>query len=251
MKVTCAVFLAATTFSPTARAQTVLHEQQDSAGFQSSQRWAFELRLGPYRPQIDSEFNGTSSPHQLYFGTKRRLMFQLEGDYQFYRGFGSAAVSVGVGYYRESANAFIERGDASQRSGDITALTLYPAMLGLVYRFDVPLRRFAIPLVPYAKLGLTYTIWSISNGNGDVASFEDQSGGRGRGGTAGWAAGAGLAFLLNVLDPSASRALDGEVGINNTYVFFEIDHFASSGLGRQNVLNVGDDTWFGGLLVEF
>jgi hypothetical protein len=120
----------------------------------------------------------------------------------------------------------------------------------VAYRFDVLARRYGIPLVPYAKLALTYTIWSISNGNGDVAT-SDQPHGRGRGGTAGWSAGAGLAFLLNFLDPTAARSFDGESGVNRTYVFFELDHFDGSGLGRKNVLRVGDDTWCAGLMFEF
>jgi hypothetical protein len=250
MRAAVAAFLLAMTGAPLARAQAVLHEQ-DEPGYQSPQRWAIELRLGPYSPDVDSEFKGGSSPHQLYFGTKHRLMFQVEGDFEFFRAFGTAAATVSLGFFRESANAFVEGGDGTQRSGDSTALTLYPAAIGLAYRFDLPARRFGIPLVPYGKLGLTYTIWSISNGNGDVASVEGASGGRGRGGTPGWSAGAGLAFLLNFLDPGAAHNFDTESGVNRTYLFFELDHMDGSGLGKKNALRVGDDTWCGGLMFEF
>jgi hypothetical protein len=232
--------------APLARAQAVLRQDEPEAG-RSDQRWAVELRFGPYSPDIDSEFKGGATPHQQFFGTKNRLMFQVEGDYQFFNRFGTGAVTAGAGYFRETAKSFIE--GTTDRSGDSTALTLYPLSVGLAYRFDVPAKRMGVPLVPYAKVGLTYTIWSIANGDGEVAT--GQSGGKGRGGTPGWSAGAGLAFMLNWLDPAASRAFDGESGVNRTYVFFELDHLASSGLGGGNALHVGDDTWFAGVMFEF
>jgi hypothetical protein len=241
-------FLLVAGAAPLARAQAVLREEGEDPG-RSSQRWAVELRFGPYSPDVDSEFKGGATPHQQFFGKKNRLMFQVEGDYQFFNRFGTAAVTAGAGYFRETAKAFVEGGDGTVRSGDSTALTLYPLSLGLAYRFDVPARKLGIPLVPYAKIGLTYTIWSISNGNGDIATADN--GGRGRGGTPGWSAGVGLAFLLNFLDPAASRAFDGESGVNRTYFFFELDHLESSGLGRKDALHVGDDTWFAGVMFEF
>jgi hypothetical protein len=244
-------FLLVLTAAPLARAQAILHEEEPSlpGSHQSPQRWAIELRFGPYRPDVDSEFNGAASPHQAFFGSKHRLMFQAEGDYQFFNRFGSAAVTVSAGYFRESAKSFVEGSTTDVRSGDDTSLTLYPLGAGLAYRFDLFARRLNIPLVPYAKAGLTYTVWSIANGNGDVATGD--GGGRGRGGTPGWSAGAGLAFLLNFLDPNAARTFDGENGVNRTFLFFELDHLDSSGLGRKNALHVGDDTWFAGLMFEF
>jgi hypothetical protein len=242
-------FLLVTVAAPLARAQAVLHEEERTP-FATSQRWAIELRFGLYRPDIDSEFKGAMNPHQDFFGSKRRLMFQMEGDYQFFNRFGTAAVSLSAGYFRETARSFVENSaDPTERSGDTTALTLYPLTAGLVYRFDVPVRRLNIPLVPYAKAGLTYTIWSISNGNGDVATTA--TGGRGRGGTPGWYGGVGLSFLLNFLDPTAARTFDSDSGVNRTYLFFELVHMDGSGLGRKNVLHVGDDTWFAGLMFEF
>jgi hypothetical protein len=240
-------FLLVTAAAPLARAQAVLHEEEPTP-YATSQRWAIELRFGLYRPDVDSEFKGASKPHEDFFGSKRRLMFQMEGDYQFFNRFGTAAVALSAGYFRETAKAFVEGGDGTERSGDSTGLTLYPVSAGLVYRFDVPVRRFNIPLVPYVKGGLTYTFWSISNGNGEVATA---AGGRGRGGTPGWYGGVGVSFLLNFLDPTAARTFDSDSGVNRTYLFFELDHMDGSGLGRKNVLHVGDDTWFAGLMFEF
>ena len=236
----------------TAFAQAVRHEDedQDESPYRSPQSWAIEARLGPYSPDVDSEFHGSADPHRMFFGNRNRLLFQMEGDYQFFHRFGSAAVAVSAGYFRESAHAFVTDSTTMERSGDSTALTLFPLSAALVYRFDVPERRYHIPLVPYAKLGLTYTIWSVSNGNGDVATSNDPSG-HGRGGTPGWLGAAGIAFLLNVLDPSAARGFDAESGVNRSYVFFEGEHWDASGLGRKDALHVGDTTWCAGLMFEF
>jgi hypothetical protein len=236
-------------FSTPAWAQAILHEREGE-GVASPQHWGVELRLGPYTPDIDSEFKGAATPHKTYFGSKKRLTFQIAGEYQFFHGFGTLAAGVTGGYFRETGHAFIEGGSNLTPSEDKTSLSLYPLSASLIYRFDVLQRRFGIPLVPFGKLGVTYTFWSISNGN-DMTATSDSPSGKGRGGTPGWLGAAGLAFNLGVLDPSAARGFDNESGVNNTYLFVELDHFDASGLGRKNSLAVGDDTWVGGLMFEF
>jgi hypothetical protein len=215
----------------------------------SDRRWAFELRFGPYSPEIDSEFSGPaeSRPYRKYFGTKRRLLTQVEVDYQLFRGFGSAAVALQLGYVHASAAALTETGN--EPSADSTALTLWPASLSVVYRMDLAAERWRIPLVPYVKLGLGYTVWSISDPDGNVS--RPATGGRGRGGTPGWQVAGGLSFQLDILDPSASRTLDSEAGINHTYLFVEGARFDASGLWRSKALHVGDTTWLIGLMLEF
>jgi hypothetical protein len=230
-------------------AQAILHDT-DGTGVHTPQHWAIELRLGPYSPDVDSEFNGAASPARTFFGTKKRLMFQAGGEYQLFHTFGTLAVGASVGYFSESGRAFIEGGDNMTLSDDKTSLSLYPLTASVIYRFDFLQRRLRVPLVPFGKLGLSYTIWSVSNGNGKVATTDDPKG-RGRGGTPGWLGTVGLAFNLGVLDPTAARSFDSESGVNNTYIFVELEHLDASGLGRKNVLNVGDDTWLGGLMIEF
>jgi hypothetical protein len=82
-----------------------------------------------------------------------------------------------------------------------------------------------------------------------VASYP--GGGRGQGGTMGWQASVGLSLQLDFIDPSASRGFDADSGVNHTYAFFELDHIDGSGLYRKDVLRVGDNTWFAGLMFEF
>lgn len=221
--------------------------------FRSPQRFAFELRFGPYRPDVDAEFAGGAGPHRRFFGDDARVLSQLQLDYQIFSSFGTLALGVGAGRFKESANAFVETGPGTipdERTADRTSLTMYPLSLQLVYRFDALARRTGLPLVPYGKIGLAYALWTIRDGNGNVAKTESPRG-RGRGGTRGWLAGAGLAFQLDVLDPGAARELDAQTGVNHTYLFAEWTRHDLSGLGQEGALHLGDTTWSAGLLFEF
>jgi hypothetical protein len=232
-----------------AQAQTIL---RDAQAYRSPQRFALELRFGPYSPDVDGEFDGGVTPHRDFFGDDRRLMTQIELDYQLYQGFGSFALGVSAGYFRETARAFAEPPpgeEATVRSGDKSRLALFPFAVLAVYRADQLWRFMRIPLVPYVKAGLNYTLWSVYDGNDRVA--EAGTMGRGRGGTMGWQAAAGLSFVMNVIDPGAARELDAETGINHTHLFFEVARFDGSGLGQANKLRVGDTTWLMGLTFEF
>jgi hypothetical protein len=245
-----AAALAAALGGGRAYAQAIIHEE--TPGYQSPQHFALELRMGPYRPDIDSEFSGdpATRPQQLYFGTKKRLMVQAELDYQFFQAFGTAAIGLSGGYYAESAKSFVEGGTADQRSNDTTRLTLFPIAVSFVYRLDVAARNFGLPLVPYAKAGLDYWIWRVSNGNGGTATSETPPG-HGRGATPGFHLSAGLSLLLDFLDPGAARGLDNDVGVNHTYAFIEITRVEANGLGRTDVMRVGGTAWSAGLMFEF
>jgi hypothetical protein len=233
-----------------AAAQTILRDVQS---YRSPQRFMLELRFGPYSPDVDGEFGGRATPHKDFFGSKRRLMTQIEVDYQFFQAFGTAAIGLSLGYFREQGLAWAEPPpgqEVTERTGDQSRLSLYPVALLGVYRADQLWRRLRIPLVPYVKVGLNYTFWSVYDGNDRVATASNGIG-RGRGGTWGWQAAAGLSFVMNVIDPGSARELDSETGINNTQLFFEMARFDVSGLGQQHRLQVGDTTWLMGLGFEF
>ncbi|MES1158175.1 MAG: MXAN_2562 family outer membrane beta-barrel protein [Haliangium ochraceum] len=241
----CGAFLLTSLTAPTAVHAQVIRAEDDR--YVTPQRFAVELRFGPYTPDIDGEFKGSRAPYQEFFGAKDRLMSQIEFDYQFLRHYGSAGVGLGVGYFTaEGKNRLASTGALS---ADTSSLKLIPFSLSAVYRFDWPLERYKIPLVPYGKLGLDYVIWSVSNGNGNVP--EDPAGGTGRGGTWGWHAAVGVSLLLDIFDPGSARKFDMESGINHTHLFFELGHWDVSGLGAANKLHVGDNTWMAGLLFEF
>lgn len=231
---------------------------QEPRSYRTSKDFAFELRFGAYRPDVDSEFSDPAvHPYKDVYGGNRHLMSQFEFDWQFFQAFGSLSLGGVVGYYSHSAKAFVADSEGKPkvdakgafiRSGDDTSLRLIPTALLLVYRFDVLALHYGFPLVPYAKLGLNYTFWRITDGNGNIPHYLS---GRGSGGTLGWQAAAGISLMLDFIDPMAARGLDLETGVNHTYLFFEWDKVEANGLGQSNKLHVGDSSWVLGLLFEF
>lgn len=234
-----------------ARAQTFASEAELVEGnhrFRSPQRFAFELTFGPYRPDVDGEFDGNRVPYAKYFGTADHLLIRGELDYQIWHRVGSLGIGLGAGYFSVNGTAPV----ADQMgvfSGDQSTLKVVPMSLSLVYRFDYFLETRKFPLVPFAKLGLDYAYWQITDGNGNIAT--DGMGGRGRGGTAGWHAAGGVALVLDFLDPDAAHDFDEDMGVNHTALTFEFFHSDISGLGQSNRLHVGDNNWTLGLLLEF
>lgn len=235
--------LVATLVPCPAQAQVI---QADHDRYKTPQHFAFEFRLGPYTPNVDSEFDGRNMPYREFFGSKDRLMTQVELDYQFLRHMGSAGIGLGVGYFSATGN---NRSATGTPTADTSTFKLIPFSLSAVYRFDLPYEQWKFPLVPYGKLGLDYAIWSVSNGNGDTA--QDPTGGTGRGGTWGWHAAVGLSLVLDIFDPVSAHQFDVETGVNHTHLFAELGHWDISGLGSGGKLHVGDNTWLAGLMFEF
>jgi hypothetical protein len=133
-------------------------------------------------------------------------------------------------------------------SGESTAVEVYPFYLVAVLRADAVWRELHVPLVPYAKLGLGYSIWRATNALG-TSQYNGQVG---VGGSIGSEFGVGLAFNLNTFDEYAAKNFDEAVGVNNTYAFAEYTRADLDGLGIQsNPLRVGGQAWTFGITVEF
>lgn len=86
----------------------------------SKQRFAFELKFGPYLPAIDQSqgLNGRT-PFSDQFGSpdskageapSRGLLTQGEFDYQFLHRFGVLGIGISAGYYQITAPAFASLG---------------------------------------------------------------------------------------------------------------------------------------------
>lgn len=235
-----------------ARAQDFADEaaivEGEGNAYKTPQRFAYELTFGPYKPDIDGEFNGVRTPYADYFGNGQHLLIRTELDYQILHRYGSLGVGIGLGYFSVTGTAPVANGTGLP-SGDQSQLKVVPLSLSAVYRFDYLLETHNIPLVPFGKLGLDWAYWQITDGNGNIA--DDGNGGRGRGGTFGWHAAAGVALMLDFIDPDAARDFDQDLGVNHTGLTFEYYHSDISGLGQSGRLHVGDNNWTLGLVLEF
>ncbi len=218
----------------------------DPFRYRSDQFGAVELRFGRYVPNIDDEFDGAATPYETVFGDDTRFFGGLEVDWQILRipGVGTLGPGIGWAYTRSSGLAPLanEPGLSAQK----TVLWIMPMYLSAVLRMDVFMRKWQIPLVPYGKFGLSYALWSSTDGNGRL---DRADGVAGRGSETGLQFALGGMFWLNALHPQAALDMDNATGINNAYVFFEwfVSDVDSFGGGMQ----VGTNTWVTGLALEF
>lgn len=248
-----------------AHAQSWLDEEemQNEPTGPKPPNWAFEIKLGPYFPNIDDEAGLKGKPYATTFGSGSSLLAQIELDHYFFHPLGELGIGISAGYMSNGANAFIQASDADGnplpmpkctdntsmcRSADSTDFTMYPLALLAVYRFTMIADRSVVPLVPYAKLGLSYYIWRMTNFTGGTSSF---NGNDAAGGTLGWQGTIGISIRAERLDPESARALSSDLGVDHIGFFAELTFADVSGLGMDKKLHVGDTTWAAGLNFEF
>ena len=221
-------------------------------------QFGFELRFGPFRPQIGSAgeraaYDAVYSDDDSLF-KDRPLMKQLELSWYPWTRFGVGGLFFRIGHWRASGTTR-DCGDAgceggglvgSSKGNEKTSLTILPLTVGVVYKFDLLKERFYIPLVPYAKAGFDYFLWfNSAAGKTSVAS----DGSKGRGGTPGINASVGLALNLDWIEPSAAMSGRSGVGIADTYLFIEYS-MAYSGF-RSSGLEMSESYALVGLAIDF
>jgi hypothetical protein len=258
--------LASTSFCSTASAQGVdefgpYGRPQDDKNHESPQHWAFELRFGPYYPQVDSEPGLTGKPLARSLGTNHRLMVGLEGDWQAFR-FGkllSLGPGFGMGYtVLSKAAVYGTSPDGTPPPEGIvpektvspmdSTLKIWVQWVDAVARIDALNRNFKIPIVFTAKLGLGHALWWAGKGN---LAGRDSTGaiiGHGRSWGPHWAL--GVMFDLNYMQPDRAKHLDAVSDINHMYLFFEYYQMKLGTWGNNN-LRVGDNDWVLGYALEF
>lgn len=251
----CALSLAILTlvFCPSAKAH-----QKDAPGDHThgtlaydytenrSPQWAaFELRMGPYLPRVDSEFSG-ATPYADSFGEKPRFSLGFEGSFQALRipYFGTLGPGAGIHWFRVSGIAQFEDGTAG--SAHTNNLWILPMYAVAVLRADVLAREFHLPIVPYAKGGFAWALWESRDAQ---SVSEGAEGDKARGIETGLQGQFGLMLHLNPLSPQAAVDMDAASGVNHAYLFAEwwISSVNSFGSGMQ----VGTNTWMAGLAVEY
>jgi hypothetical protein len=231
--------------------------QEDRSGrrekYASPQSMAFEVRFGPYYPEIDEEFGGDVGPYEDVFDNDPQFYFGVELDWLPLRipWVGVIGPGLGWGYTRTTAPAMKEdtcslNGDTCQPSGTDTGLTIMPMHLSAVLRADELMRRTGIPIVPYGKLGIGLATWSSSSDNG----VSDNEKVLGRDTTWGIHMAVGGMFALNWLDERYSAALDESTGVNHVYLFGEWMNNQLDGLGSRPQMHVGTSTLIVGIAFD-
>ncbi|MDC0714944.1 MXAN_2562 family outer membrane beta-barrel protein [Stigmatella sp. ncwal1] len=214
-----------------------------SRPIQSPRTGAVEVKLGGYKPRIDTEEDLKDTPYADTFGDSSMLLVELEIQRYFYQGIGSAGLSVSAGYAEKYGDAVTLEGEVSPEK---TSLKVVPLRLNALYKFDYAAFRWHVPLVPYAKAGLIYTPWWTSKG----ANTQEVNGRKGKGGRWGYGLTAGVSFLMDVLEPRLARDFDSDLGINHTYLFAEYTYAEVNNFG-SNGLVLSSRHWMFGLSLDY
>lgn len=237
----------------------------------TKQRFGFHFKIGPYLPEIDKE--DPQGPYAKVFGVvnqnnlvidapSNELIYWLGFEWQFYKLGGPLSIGLDIGFFTDSATARLTNpGDpvvpepgvdpasvpAKLSPADKNRFSMVPLAILAGYRFSYLADKTPVPLVPYVRAGMNYSFWWSQKGSGNLV--RDPQGEKVRGGTLGWQGQAGLALRLDGIFRRAGRLMDGRFGINHVSLFGEFS-IAKSGLGGKK-FNLGDKTYYGGLLVEF
>jgi hypothetical protein len=196
---------------------------------------------------------------QMFPGTY--VMPMLDVDRVLWSGFGQLGVGVSVGYLGRKARAFTldskPADDPRARGADVNKFRLIPTAVTAVYRFTWLDDEYGIPVVPYARAGLSYYVWWVSLANGKFAEActdGTMTAGctttKGLGGSLGVQGSIGLAIRAERIDASAAMSMR-QSGIQHAGIYAELSAASVNGFGSDKKLSVGDRTWFAGVEFEF
>lgn len=205
-----------------------------------------EARFGPYRPQIDKQFEG-HAPYDQTFGDGVRMMAGAEVDVTPIHLSKAATIGFGALFGYTYATAKADYADGSGASDEKTSFDLWVLSALTTLRIEALATGTRIPLVPYGKLGLMTGLWNSSDGRGVSRS---QSGLVARGRTNGFFYAVGAMLLLDAFDPEAAKTFAAERGVKHSYVFGELTVADLRGFGQSHALQVGDVTWTAGIAFE-
>lgn len=203
-----------------ARAQG-LAEWSEPTNPESSERFAFELRFGPYTPNT-----GDAAFEPIFGGSS--LLIAAEFDVVPFRIADVLTLGIGggVGFTSYSGKAPSVDG---MPTNEETSLTLVPMSLLAVLRVVALPRLLSIPFVLTGKLGADFVYSSESTGTAQ--------GGEGISPGLRWAG--QVALELDFFEPRAARALDDEWGINHSFLFFELYGSTAGGVGTPLAWSFG------------
>jgi hypothetical protein len=200
-----------------ARAPDTFEEHYAEAiKIESPQWFAFELKLGPFRPD--------TTAFRASFPDDRGWLLSTELDVTVYHipYVGQLNVGLGWGWANYDAKAPIIPGGSP--SGETTEFTIYPMSLMAVLRVDALARLTVVPLTFAGKLGYDLVRWKAKTGS----TTDDD------GVNYGLRYGIQAAFELDILDRKSARRLDDDFGINHTFFMFEYFGSMTEGTGGNS-----------------
>ncbi len=221
---------------------------------ESPRSGSFDLRLGGYRPDIDSEFGGTAAPYADAFGTSRALMVQaLFSKSLFTSDVVTADLGLGAGYWEKyGVGVYTDPTTGTTTTGDRTSMRVIPLTVAATVRLDWLLYKAGVPLLPYVRASLHDYLWWTYAGSGSVAV--GSTGQHGSGQTLGWSVTGGLGLVLDFFDPQLAREMDFDTGINHTILFVDVTRAKVDDFGARSSWNLSPDTtlqWNFGLMFVF
>ena len=206
----------------------------------SEQNLAFEVRFGPYLPELPNPTVITPS-FADELGRSHRVMAGFEADWQALRlpEILSLGPGAGMGYTRLSNEGiYLQQPYSAQ-------LKIWTQWLWAVMRIDILQQKYAVPFVFYGKLGAARASW-WSHNRPPYNSTKDLADSGSAQGLA-WALGA--MFDLGFFEPERASRMDAISGVNHMYVFWEWYQFKLDDFGK-GVNQVGDSTWALGWAVD-
>ena len=202
------------------------------------------LQGGSYLPAIDSEFQerGTvKRPYERIFQNSAPLMFLVQADRHLMQTYGTLAIGAAAGYWNVQGDAL-----SADNIKETTEMSIYPLLVSLSYRFD--LYQDVFPVMPVFKAGLSYYLWNVYDGSGEVARFA--GGGEASGATFGWQYTVGLQLLLDSLDRGMAWAFDRDAGVNHSYLTLEYQVSQVDDFGSATSFRLGSEALFVGLALD-
>jgi hypothetical protein len=240
-------------------------------------RWNVGIKVGPYTPGIDAQFQDQTDSNRKPFDEAFRggmWLPVLEVDYFFLNHIGQLGVGVSAGFSGDGARPWkvydedhpllpdgtnpTEPGNPNRlrEASDDMTFRMVPLTLTAVYRATQLHDLYGIPVVPYARGGLAYYLWWMRSPNGEIAELASCTGKlestkcKGRGGSLGLVGSVGLAVRAEGIDKDAALSMR-ESGIYHTGFYVEGSLGWVDGFGNEKRLALGDVTWFGGFNFEF
>lgn len=204
------------------------HLKPAARSFESPERVFLELHVGPYKVFSGEPWNVFSDDlGPALHADVSGILYRMPNI--FYVTLGGS-----IGWTRFATAAIAE--DLTPVT-EQTTLVLIPITATAQIRVDALARLLHIPLILSARAGWGWYHWDTNTGLINDAE--------------GWSVGpvftGQLALDLDFFEPGGARALDEEWGINHTYVFAELSHFATTGKS----LPVGGTNWTAGLGFAF